>query len=115
MLKKFVLIILFGISNIQASTTAKDDFIHNVKHSPALVKVFGGIVPCIMIFMSMEALTKAYEHNTSTFAIAYSIKWIAVIIGCALYKWLIKINLKKWLTSGSQKSTDYRPLTVMGN
>lgn len=106
MFKKLGLIVLlFGISSLNANNipeknVEKTGFIHKVKNSSAMVKFFGGIIPCIATFISMDALIKTYKDNAEwhhVLDIAYYIKWISVGIIFIFCNSLMRVNFKKWL------------------
>lgn len=106
MFKKLVLIVLIGINNTQASDAPKTDFIQKIKNSSGTVKVVAGIIPCIVTFISMEAVIRTNKDNPklhNILNIAYYIKWISLIIATIFCDWLFKIDFKKWLLSCPKK------------
>jgi hypothetical protein len=102
MLKKLSLVVLFGISNLHATDVSpKTGFIEKVKNSPAIVKVVGGIIPCIVAFISMDAVMRTYKDNPEKLNIvniAYHIKWISLIIASVFGNLLLRINFRNWIT-----------------
>lgn len=111
MFKKLVLMVLFFISNINATdNTQHVKWTKRVKHSPALVKVFAAIVPCIVAFISMNKVMVNYKDSEAIVNIAYGIKWGAVSIASIFSNLLLKVNLKKWIKRNSQKYKDSKLL-----
>lgn len=100
MLKRLALVVLFGINNLHAiDALNKAGFIEKIKNSPTIVKVVGGIIPCIVVVISMDAVMRAYEDNQEKLNIvniAYHIKGVSLFITTLFYSWLLRMNLKKW-------------------
>lgn len=107
MLKKLVLVILFGISNLYAVDVSTTGFIQNIKKSPTMVKLFGVIVPCIVVFISMDAVVRAYKDNpklSTAVNIAYHIKGISFFIATIFSSWLLRSSFREWVMCRAQKS-----------
>ena len=108
MLKKLAFIVLIYIHNTQASDVPKIGFIQKIKNSSGTAKVIGGIIPCIVTFISMEAVIKTNKDNPrlhNIVSMAYYIKWISLIIATVFCDWVFKADFKKWLLSYPKKDT----------
>lgn len=97
MFKQLVLIVLFFISNVSADNTHKTSWTKRIKKSPAVIKVFVGIMPAIATFLSMDVVMQSYNDNPNIVAIAFYIKWAALGIACMFGNLLMKFNFYKWL------------------
>lgn len=106
MFKKLVLIALLFISNAYATDAQKVKWTHKVKHSPALVKVFAAIVPCIVTFITMNKVIVNNKDSDVIVSAACAIKWAAASIASIFSNLLLKVNLKKWIKRNSSKYKD---------
>lgn len=106
MFKKLVLVLLFGISALNAEDShAKTGFMQKIKNSPAIVKVVA-IIPCLIAFSSLHYLIKEYKDNPDKINIVgylNYVKWTALAIGGFLFRWLLEFNLKNTCNSPNQK------------
>lgn len=107
MLKKLALVVLAGIGNLQAANDPKTGFIQKIKNGSAIVKLFGVVIPCIVTFISMDAVMKAYKDNPEKLNIvniAYHIKGISLFIATLFSSWLLRNNFRKWIICRAQNS-----------
>jgi hypothetical protein len=109
MFKKLALMILFFVSNTYTTNTEKVSWTKKIKHSPALVKVFAAIVPCIVTFAAMSKIMVNYKDSETIVNIAYFVKWTAASIASIFGNLLMKVNLKKWLKRNQSK---YKALKI---
>jgi hypothetical protein len=107
MFKKLSLVALFFISNAYANTTGETSWTKKIKHSPALVKIFVAIIPCIFTFVAMDKVMINYKDDETIVGIAWSIKWAAAAIASIFGNLLMKVNFRKWISRNSLKS-DYK-------
>lgn len=103
MLKKLVLMVLFLVSNVHATDTQQVKWTKRVKHSPALVKVFLGIVPCIVAFITMNKVMVNYPDSEVIASIGCAVKCGVASIASIFSNLLLKVNVKKWLKKRSSK------------
>lgn len=103
MFKKLVLMVLFLVSNVHATDTQHMKWTKRVKHSPALVKVFLAIVPCIITFITMDKVIVNYPDSDIIASIGCAVKCGAASIASIFSNLLLKVNFKKWIKKRSSK------------
>jgi hypothetical protein len=101
MLKKLALVVLFGISNLQAAETPKIGFIQRVKHSRAIIKI-AAIIPCIAACISMESIRRTHKDNpekSTLVKVASGIECISIFIVAIFSRWLLDVDFLKLVVS----------------
>jgi hypothetical protein len=110
MFKKLVLIALLFISNVYATDSQNVKWTKRVKYSPALVKVFAAIVPCIVTFISMNRVMINHKDSEVIVGAACAIKWAAASIASIFSNLLLKVNIKKWIKRNASKRKASEPI-----